>query len=70
MPEQFKEHIKGKYPHLDTDRILSLIDQNVAEIQPNLSNISGECVVPIGCDLNKNLIVKIISEYMNPNNEK
>ena len=70
MPGQFKEHIKGKYPHLDTDRILSLIDQNVAEIQPNPLNTSKECVVPIGCDLNKNLIVKIISEYISIDNEK
>ncbi len=70
MPEQFKDHIKGKFPHLDTDRILSLIDQNVAEIQPNPLNTSKECVVPIGCDLNKNLIVKIISEYLSTDNEK
>jgi hypothetical protein len=66
MPEQFKDYIKGKYPNLDTDRILSLIDQNVKQIQPNLNNPTRGCVVPIGCDLNKNLIIKIISEYLNP----
>ena len=70
MSEQFKEHIQGKYPHLDTDRILSLIDRNVAEIKPNPLNPDKGCVVPIGCELNKNLIVKIISEYLDPNNEK
>jgi hypothetical protein len=66
MTDKFKEHMKGKYPDLDTDRILSLIDQNVAEIQPNPANPTKECVVPIGCDLNKNLIIKIISDYLNP----
>lgn len=66
MPEKFKDYIKGKYTNLDTDRILSLIDQNVKQIQPNLNNTTRGCVVPIDCDLNKNLIVKIISEYLNP----
>ena len=66
MPEKFKDYIKEKYPDLDTDRILSLIDQNVAEIKPNPANPEKGCVVPIGCDLNKSLIVKILSEYLNP----
>lgn len=64
MEKQFKAYIKGKYPDLDTDKILSLIDQNVAEIKPNPANTEKGCVVPIDCDLNKHLIVKIISEYL------
>jgi len=66
MAEEFKDYIKGKYPDLDTDRILSLIDQNVKQIRPNPNNTDKGCVVPIDCDLNKHLIVKILSEYLNP----
>lgn len=66
MQERFKEYIKGKYPNLDTDRILSIIDKNVKEVKPNSENHDGIVRVPIGCDLNKNLIIQIISEYLSP----
>lgn len=64
METPFITHLKGKYPSLDIPAILDLIDSNVAEIQP-ITEDQDNCVkVPIGSDLNKNLIIKVISEYI------
>ena len=56
--------MQGKYPELDIKAILNLIDSNVAEIQPMKEDRNNEVKVPIGSDLNKNLIIKVISEYL------
>ena len=56
--------MQGKYPELNIKAIINLIDSNVAEIQPMKEDRNNEVKVPIGSDLNKNLIIKVISEYL------
>lgn len=64
METPFITHMQGKYPELDIKAIINLIDSNVAEIQPIKEDGNNEVKVPIGSDLNKNLIIKVISEYL------
>lgn len=56
--------MQGKYPELDIKAIVELVDKNVAEIKPNPNNPTQEIKIFPGSDLNKNLIIKIISEYL------
>ena len=56
--------MQGKYPELDIKAIVELVDKNVAEIKPNPNNPTPEIKIFPGSDLNKNLIIKIISEYL------
>jgi len=67
MENEFINHMKGKYPELDIEIIVGLVDQNVNSIQPHTNNENKEISVPLGCDMNKNLIIKIISEYLKKN---
>lgn len=64
METPFITQLKGKYPSLDITAIINLIDSNVAEIQPMTGDKDNEVRIPIGSDLNKNLIIKVISEYL------
>lgn len=64
METPFITQLKGKYPSLDITAIINLIDSNVAEIQPMTGDQGNGVKVPIGSDLNKNLIIKVISEYI------
>ena len=56
--------MQGKYPELDIKAIVELVDKNVAGIKPNPNNPTPEIKIFPGSDLNKNLIIKIISEYL------
>ena len=72
MENRFKSFMKSKYPHIDVDRAISLVEQNVAEIRrgisesnrPGSSDSEREIRLPLDSDLNKNLFIKALSEYM------
>jgi hypothetical protein len=64
MESPFIKHMQGKYPEIDIKAIVELVDKNVAEIKPNPNNPTQEIKIFPGSDLNKNLIIKIISEYL------
>jgi hypothetical protein len=64
MASEFINHMKGKYPELDIDTIVKLVNQNVNSIQTHTKNPNKQISVPLGCDMNKNLIIKTISEYL------
>lgn len=64
MESQFIKHMQGKYPELDIKVIVELIDKNAAGIKPNLNNPIQEIKIFPNSDLNKNLIIKVISEYL------
>ena len=56
--------MQGKFPELDIEAITDLVDKNAAEIKPNPENPDQSVKIFPGSDLNKNLIIKIISEYL------
>jgi hypothetical protein len=64
MESPFIAHMKSKYPELDIETIVSLVDKCVAEIKPNPENPDQSITIFPGSDLNKNLIIRIISEYL------
>jgi hypothetical protein len=58
---EFKNMLVEKYPTVDIDKCLSIIEKNLNEIQP-----CGEGnTVPkwLTTDLNKHIIIKVLSEY-------
>jgi hypothetical protein len=59
---EFKKMLNDKYPNVDIDKALSLIDQKLSEIQP----IGKEKEVPFWLisDLNKHLIIQVVSNYI------
>lgn len=69
MESPFITHIQNKFPELDVKTIVEIVDRNVAEIKPNPANPDQEIKIFPGSDLNKNLIIKVISEYLEENNE-
>jgi hypothetical protein len=64
MSREFITHMQGKFPELDIETITDLVDKNVAEIKPNPENPDQSVKIFPGSDLNKNIIIKIISEYL------
>jgi hypothetical protein len=70
MTSPFIKHMRDKFPELDIQAIVDLVDKNVADIKPNPNNPIQEIRIFPGSDLNKNLIIKVIYEYLNPNHEK
>jgi hypothetical protein len=64
METPFIKHMKNKYPELDIDLILSLVDKTVEDIKPNPLNPDQSVKIFPGSDLNKNLVIKVISDYM------
>ena len=70
MENKFKSHMKSKYPHLDVDRAISILEQNVAEIRRGISEtnrpgspLNAELRFPLDSDLNKNVFIKALHEY-------
>lgn len=59
---EFKKMLNNKYPNVDIDKVLNLIDQKLNEVQP----IGKEKEIPfwLTSDLNKHLITQIISTYI------
>lgn len=64
MEKKFVEHMTKKYSNLNVEKILELVDKNILDIQTHRENPNKEVILPLNCDLNKNMIIKIISEYL------
>lgn len=64
MEKRFVEHMTKKYSNLNVEKIIELVDRNILEIQTHRENPNKEIALPLNCDMNKNMIIKIISEYI------
>ena len=60
---EYKKMLVKKYPTIDIDKALSLIETNLDEIKPMFG--VGNIPEMLTSDLNKHIIVKILSEYIN-----
>ena len=56
--------MQDKYPDLNIKTIVDLIDRSVAEIRPNPENPDQSIKISPDSDLNKNIIIKTIHEYL------
>ena len=64
METPFITHMQDKYPDLNIKTIVDLIDRSVAEIRPNPENPDQSIKISPDSDLNKNIIIKTIHEYL------
>ena len=60
---EHKKMLVEKYPTIDIDKVLSLIETNLDEIKPMFG--VGKVPEMLTSDLNKHIIVKVLSEYIN-----
>jgi hypothetical protein len=64
MDDRFKLHMAKKYPNVDVERAIALVDKEVSEIRKSLAEEGDrEIRLPLNSDLNKNIVIKIIDEY-------
>lgn len=64
MSTKFVDHMAKKYANLDVKKIIELVDNNILDMQTHIENLNKQIVLPLNCDLNKNMIIKVISEYL------
>ena len=65
MPD-FKTHMKRKFPSIDIDEAINIFDKNINEIKAGAEQAEAnpEVRLPLGCDLNKNMFLKSMFEYL------
>lgn len=65
---KFVGHLKEKYPELDVDKLLSIFNEQLDEVKKNIpedaTEAQKEIRLPLGCDMNKAILAKTISEYL------
>jgi hypothetical protein len=47
----FVQRMKEKYPELDIDKIIGLIENNISSIKPSPFNSNKSVLFPLDCDL-------------------
>jgi hypothetical protein len=66
--DTFESRIKEKYPELDIDRLFSIFEDQLNDVRKNIPEDSTEeqkqIRLPLGCDMNKAILTKTISEYL------
>jgi hypothetical protein len=66
--DEFKEHIKKQSPELDTEKIMDIVDEQLALIEG--APVAGHLIeTELGADLNRNVMVTVVKEYLNHLNE-
>lgn len=68
MDNPFVGKIKEKYPELDVDRLFSIFEEQLNEVRKgvpeNAPDPQKELRLPLGCDMNKAILAKTVSEYL------
>jgi cobalamin biosynthesis protein CobT len=66
--DTFESRIKEKYPELDIDRLFSIFEGQLNDVRKNIPETATEeqkqIRLPLGCDMNKAIMAKTISEYL------
>jgi hypothetical protein len=73
IEQRFRNHIKGKYPDVDVDRLFDLVDKEVDEIEltgPDDNHPNPFLKFPIGSQMTKNFIISILDKFAKEQNEQ
>lgn len=66
--QKFVEHLKEKYPEVDIDLLLTIFNEQIDEVKKNIPEDAPEdkkeIRLPLGCDMNKAILAKTISDYL------
>ena len=63
MESPFKKHMKVKYPDVDVDKAISIFEDNFSQIKVGILEDNPKVILPLDCDMNKNIFIKTLSEY-------
>ena len=63
METPFKAHMRTKFPDVDVDKAISIFEDNISQIKIGVLEENREVRMPLGCDMNKNIFIKVLSEY-------
>ena len=63
MESAFYKHMSGKYPHIDMKKAFEVFDSQISEVQLAPNEENTDLRLPLGCDLNRNIVIKCISDY-------
>ena len=62
----FKTEMKKRYPSINVEEAIRIFDDNIAKLKSNPSQkeANPDVVLPLGCDLNKNIFLRCMLEYL------
>jgi hypothetical protein len=63
---EFKNKMKEKYPSINVEEAIKIFDENIAKIKENpiQKEVNPDVVLPLDCDLNKNIFLRSMFEYI------
>lgn len=67
IEQRFRNHIKGKYPEMDVDKLFDLVDAEVKEFKmtgPDDNHPNPELKFPIGSQVTKNFIISVLDKFL------
>jgi len=61
---EFIKAMNPKFPELDVERIIAIFEDNISQVKIGMFVDNPDLRLPLGCDLNKNIVLDIISRYL------
>lgn len=63
---EFKTAMKERYPSINVEEAIRIFDDNIEKIKsnPKQKEVNPDVVLPLGCDLNKNIFLRCMFEYL------
>ena len=62
----FKTAMQARYPSINVEEAIKIFDNNISLVQSNPAQkeANPDIVLPLGCDLNKNIFLRSMLEYL------
>ena len=68
--KEFLDHLRENHPGIDASKIIEILERKLSTIQVGPLDPNQDLRLPLGCDINKGIIVSVIDEYINGPIEK
>lgn len=59
------EHLNKKHPGIDSGKLLDIFEKHLLSVELGMFESNQTLTMPLGCDLNKTLLVAVLDEYLN-----